>query len=283
MRRDKGMRGCMGEPRLRAWSAAVAVAAAVLAMACMAGCGKQVRIDDGSPHVSATSIASGSDLSEAGQHVEARLAFDKPVKASGDVSGDLAITIDGASLDTKTMAVSAVADGSDLVVTITPAKDAKGPDSGVYFACYQGDLSIASKRGDGSLPSVTSADGSTAVIDTPATFLIPSGVTIRVDDEKAGSAESATPASATFTVTQFAQIRCCTWIQLAPGERAYKHNHDFLRDTEKGCASDIASVIESSFGDKYTVAVDGATVTLTARDIVDGQTIEPEVCEGPTS
>lgn len=275
-------RGPVGTPMTRRRLLAVAGALlAAPAMGALAGCSARANVTKDSPRYASVDARAGSDLTEASQYVEVRLAFDKELAAADDVARALRVQMDGADPDAKTVAVAAQVQGSDVVVRLTPTDAADGSDPRVYFALHNGVLSVGAAEDDGGLPGVRAASGDAdAVLEQPVSCLVPSGVQIEVVSSTPGSAAAGTPASAVFAVTSFAQLRCCAWVQLAPDvDPVMMHNHEFYRDTEKTCASRMAQSISSSKVGFDAVA-EGAQVTVTAREVVDGQVLEPRMLEG---
>jgi hypothetical protein len=258
---------------------------------------------DASPSLCTSDIQSGSDLTESSQYVEVFLDFGVPLEADGDVAADLTIHLDGDTLDTQTIAVSATVQGDGILVRLTPTEAASGTSASVYFALYDASLTITAASADGTLSHVLVSDDTStcAILDTTLSYIVPSGVQIGLLSQTRGDTSSDTPASACFVVTQCAQLRCCTWLSLgedraslydasdalriddemfSDGTFVMKHNHQFLRDTVQGCASDLAACIEAAYPDRYTVSVSGADVTVTSNAIVDGECIDPCIVEG---
>jgi hypothetical protein len=246
-------------------------------------------------------------LTESGQYVQVRLSFDAPVQVDGDVSDDFNVKLNDGDIDSKTVRLSATVQDGDVIVRLQPTADADGRSSSVYFALYEGRLSVSSADASGALPHVLAAQGASgshavcAVMKQPVGFTVPSGVQMSTVQAVPGNAASGTCARTVVQVTQFAQLRCVTWIGLSfdgrvvcneygmpsyadaesgEGTLAMKHNHLFLRDTQRGCAADMADVIQNTWPDKVTATADGDRVTITSLDAVDGQTIMPFISEG---
>jgi hypothetical protein len=289
-----------------------AVVAIVLCMLCgvlcCAGCGVATgKVSDASPTCVDAQIASGSDLTESGQYVEVRLKFDAPVSADTDVSSDFTVQLNSEPIDTKTIAESVRVDNGDVVVRLQPSDAASGKDSSVYFALYQGQLSVCASDSSGALPHVLAANdgqGSSAVcarMDQRVCFTVPSGVAISVVECVPGDAASGTCAYTMCKVDQFAQLRCVTWLGLSTngdvsrnaygmadynsedmenGTLTFKHNHLFMRDTQRECATDLAQVIQNAWPDAVTATSSGDTITLTATHAVDGEVLTPVIFEG---
>lgn len=251
----------------------VAVLAAVLVLACACSRGADVR--DSSPRASAEApgvmVASSSDMTEASQEVLVSIPFDRELAVEGNVVSDLSLTLDGKELDASSIAASVSADGTALRLRLAPAEGADGPQSGRYFACYQGELSIAAASADGALPHVTGADGAAAVLDGICQLRIPSGMRIKQTAQEDGST--------TVKVVQTAQIRCCTWFSVG-GREFYMHHHQFAQETPHSCADQFAGDLEAALGESFTASVDGDEVTVACVDgSVEGN-FDIEVVEG---
>ena len=268
-------------------AAALAFAAAVAALALLAGCSAKATVDEGSPRAVSMSCAAGSDLTETSQYVEARIAFGAPLEESGDVAADLDVTLNGEAVDGKTIAVKASVDGDELVVRLEPAAGADGSNAAVYFALYDGDVRIAAKSSDGGLDHVKAAGSSSnAVLDKACEFTAPSGMEISV--AAAGEADSAPVAVAdgakgpwaTIDFDQFAQLRCCTWFSMGDDlPIVMMHNHEFARDLPSTAAQRFADTVNANYGDALVAAADGSSVTVRAVAAAAGP-LNPCVCEG---
>lgn len=267
--------------------AAVAFVAVVAVLALLAGCSAKATVDGGSPRAVSMSCAAGSDLTETSQYVEARIAFDAPLEASGDVAADLDVTLNGEAPDGKTIAVEASVDGDELVVRLVPAAGADGSNASVYFALYDGDVRIAAKSPDGGLAHVKAAGlSSNAVLDEECEFTAPSGMEISVtaaggpDSAPAAVSEGAQGPWATIDFAQFAQLRCCTWFSMGDGlPIVMMHNHEFARDLPSTAAQRFADTVNANYGDALVAAADGSSVTVRAIDASAGP-LDPRVCEG---
>lgn len=248
----------------------------------LSGCTAAAVIDEGSPRCVDSSIAAGSDMTESSQYAEIRMTFDGRLEADGAVADDLEVLVNGKAPDADTMATEAYVDGSDVVVRLVPTAAADGRDRSVYYAFYDGLVSVAARGEGGGLPHVKGADGSSnAVLDAPVSFTVPSGIEIRVVDGVQGDAETGTPASVSFDIEQFAQLRCCTWYSFGDDvPLVMMHNHEFLRDTVQTCADRLAETLSATYGDYYAAEADGARVTVRALDVVDGQRLSAAVVEG---
>lgn len=223
------------------------------------GCAPAVQVDGDSPACVGTSVSAGSDLTETSQWAEVRLTFGAPLAAEGAVADDLEVLVNGKAPDSRTVQVDARVDGTDVVVRLTPtAKAANG--GSVYFALYDGQVSVASRRDDGALPHVKAANGSsTAVLGEARVFTVPTGVQVG-DVVREGS-------SVTFAITDFAQLRCCTWFGFDEELPLVKlHNHGFYRDTPTTVAERLAATVNANYSDAYVATSDGPNVTVTARD-----------------
>lgn len=269
------MLGVSGFEPIRAlWPAFVVAFAVALAvvLVVLAGCAPAVNVDEGSPECTGATVSAGSDLTEESQYAEARLSFDAPLVASGSVLDDLDVRLNGKAPDGKTIAVTAEVEGGDVVVRLMPTREAAKGGS-VYFALYDGQLSIAAKRDDGALPHVKAADGdSTAVLPEARVFTVPTGMQV---GEAARDGNSVT-----FEIEQFAQLRCCAWFRLGDALPLVKmHNHAFYRDTSTTAAERLADTVNAYYGDAYTASANGAFVTVTARDAGAGALVA-ELVEG---
>lgn len=277
----------MGRERSMSGSSArrfaiAAMAACVLCLAwCLAGC-SSVQVDDASPRVAEVSVSSTSNMTESSQQIEVRLEFDRPVNVSDSFADDLDFQLNGAAVDSSTIAVETRASGEAVTFTLKPAANAVGVGNGAYFAVYQGAYSIAPTRDDGAVPSITGATGSSAVIDEPLTGVLPSGLTIEVVDQREGSIQENTPARTTFSVTSPATVRAITWFSPDGGTtKLLKHNHTFFREDAESCAQDLADTVNAATGLGISASCNGSTVTLTASSVQDGQRIDPVIVEGP--
>lgn len=267
--------------------AAVALVAAAVAMALLSGCSAKTVVDGGSPRVASMSCSAGSDLTETSQYVEARIAFDAPIEASGDVAADLDVTLNGEAPDAKTISVEASVEGDELVVRLVPASGVDGSNATVYFALYDGDLRIAAKSADGGLAHVKAAGGSSsAVLEEPCEFTVPSGMRVSVsaageaDTAPAAVADGAQGPWATIDFEQFAQLRCCAWFYLGDGlPIVMMHNHEFARDLPSTAAQRFADTINSNYGNDLVASCDGASVTVRAVS-ASAALLEPRLCEG---
>lgn len=259
----------------------VVVAVMTAIMFVLTACGPSVNVTDDSPHVVSVGLASVGDGSEAGQCVLVNMQFDGSVACDGDAAGDFAVSLNGEPIDSEVMAVRVVADEPDTVtLSIVPSDKAATGKASKIFACYAGQVEVASARPDGALPHVKAADGSaTAVMDAPISGVIPTGVSIVAGDAVAGDASAGVPASCTFTVEHGPVLRCCTWLDLGEGPVCYIHNHQFKRETPESCAAAFADMLNAT-ASGFAATSDGASVTVVAQDVVDGQVLVPSVCEG---
>jgi hypothetical protein len=273
---------------------ALPLAAALLLMP-LAACATPVRVDESSPRVASASILSQGDGTEAGQRVEARLVFDRPLVLKGDALDGLELTLNGAPLDTRVIAVAAELEGDrTLCVRLSPAEGTGDTASARYFALYEGALSIAGRDASGGVARLTGAAGQTgaatgqanAVIEQPLLLQIPSGLVIEPVESVTGEASSGTVARASFRVATVPGIRAVSWFEFEPGgERVLVHNHEFISylDGEAGrerYASYLVEPLKRGLGSNYSVSAQGDTVTISAREARDGQVIAPAVVEG---
>ena len=256
--------------------------ACLLAVVMLSGCTAQAVVDESSPRCSGASVFAGSDLTESSQYAEVRLAFDAPLEASGNVADDLQVTLNGEAVDAETIAVEASVDGSDVVVRLVPTASADGKQASVYYALYDGLVQVAAKADDGGLAHVKAAGGSSnAVLDEPVTATVSTGIQVAVQAQTAGSAAAGTPASVTFAVRQFAQLRCCSWFYFGEGlPIVMTHNHEFARDLPETCAQRIADTVNANYSEWLSATCDGATITVTAAEVVDGQEMGCQLVEG---
>lgn len=247
---------------------------------CLAGCASAAVVDDASPHMVDAIISAGSELTESSQYVEVRLAFDAPLEATGNVRDGLAVLVDGEEPDARTMQVSAEVEGQDVVVRLTPTAAADGSSSSTYFALYEGLVSVAPKAADGGIPQVRVQGGTSNAVAEEATFTVPTGFAVAEVSAQPGSAAEGVPASVDFTVTEFAQLRCCTWFDFGTGP-IYMHNHEFLRDLPSTAAARLAQTVNARCADQLVAEADGAQVRIQAANVTDGQLLGVEILEGP--
>ena len=211
-----------------------------------------------------------------------RLTFDAALEASGNVADDFDVTLNGEAVDSETIAVEAQVDGQDVVVRLAPTASADGKQASVYYALYDGLVQVAAKSDDGGLAHVKAAGGSSnAVLAEPVTATVPSGIKVAVQAQTAGDAAAGVPASVTFAVDQFAQLRCCSWFYFGEGlPIVMTHNHEFARDLPETCAQRIADTINVNYAEWLSATCDGATITVTAAEAVDGQKMTCQLVEG---
>ena len=259
------------------------VLACALALACalsLAACGG-VTIDENSPTVSDVTFEASSSMNETSQRIEVRLEFDEQISVSGDPLDDFEVTLNGEPIDEDAIKLEAEANAEAITIVLSPADGAsEGPGSGSsYFAVYAGQISIASARDDGALPSVTGVSGSAAVLEDAVTGTLPSGLSIEVLSSREGSAADDLPAQATVQVTSPALVRAITWFSPDGGQTlVLKHNHEFASADAEACAADLAEAISDVEG--YTATANGDQIIITATEVVDGQQIEPLIVEG---
>ncbi len=211
-----------------------------------------------------------------------RLAFDEELEASGDVASSLAIEIDGEEPDASVVAREAFVEGSELVVRLSPTEAADGSSAAVYFALYAGLLSVGAADESGALGTVRAADdGACAVLDDPALFVVPSGLAFDIVSAVEGDEEAGVCAETVIEVSSFAQLRVISWVTLGEdGPVVFKHNHQFLRDTNATAADSLAQAISTGTDGAFTAVAEGRQVTITATEPHDGQLIEPTLVEG---
>lgn len=293
----------MGTVRNKVNLAAVGAALAVL-LCVLSACSPSVTVDDSSPRVveQQDSVTSGnvtdeqqanslllaaeltttSDMTEASQKVQIRLPFDGQISVEGDCLDDFSLLLNGSEPDSATVKVEASASADAITITLSPADGASGgAGSGQFFAMYQAQFSLSAKRDDGALPHVRGASGSTAVLQSAIEGTLPSGLSIQIDEQHAGSAAENMPAYTTFTVTSPAQARVITWFSPDGGSTILlKHNHNFAQATAEDCAIDLAKVVNDQEDLGIQALANGEQVTLVALEVEDQQLIEPVVVEG---
>ncbi|RDB59889.1 hypothetical protein C1878_14535 [Gordonibacter sp. 28C] len=258
--------------------AAVALALCVLALA---GCA-QPQVASDSPRVADVRLASTSAMTESSQNVEVKLVFDQPVSVAADAADDFEVLLNGSPLDGGAVALDVRGSADGVTFVLHPSSGAStAGGKGTFFALYQSGFSVAAKRADGALPSVTAVSGSCAVLDAPVEGTLPSGLTIEVADVRAGSTDDNLPAQTTFRVTSPALVRAITWFSPDGGAtKLLKHNHTFADADAQDCAADLAKVVNEASGFGIVAKASGDVVTLTAVSVADGQTVDPVVVEG---
>lgn len=261
-------------------TACAAVTLALCALA-LVGCA-QAKVADDSPRVVDVRLSSASAMTEPSQDVEVKLVFDQPVSVAADAADDFEVLLNGSPLDGGAVALDVRGSADGVTFVLHPASSAStAGGKGTFFALYQSGFSVAAKRADGALPSVTAASGSCAVLDAPVTGTLPSGLAIEVIDARAGSAQDNLPAQTSFKVTSPALVRAITWFSPDGGAtKLLKHNHTFADADAQDCAADLAKVVGETTGLGIVAKASGDTVTLTATAVSDGQTIDPVVVEG---
>ncbi len=273
--------------------------AMALAGCALAGCADAAQVDEASPRLARVAVSAGSDLTEASQYVEARLTFTGELDAAEGYADDVEVLVNGEPPDARTVQVSVVVEGADMVVRLVPTEAAAAGGSGtsVYFALYDGLVQVAAKRSDGALAHVRAAGGeSNAVLEEAVTFTVPTGVAVKRVEAEAGTAAEdeadaagiagAAASSVTFDVTRFAQLRCCSWFWFSDElPLVMMHNHEFLRDTERTCAERLTDTVNDNYGDALAATCEGSCVTVSAKDpakgplavrVVEGVGINPQ-------
>lgn len=247
----------------------------------LSGCGPAAKVSADSPHVVSCALESSGDGTEAGQRVSVTLAFDGSVACEQGAEGDFSVTIDGDGLKDEAMRVTVEQVADDAVcVSIVPTDEAAAGKTHAVFACYAGQIEVGPARSDGALPHVVAAaSDATAVMDEPVSGTVRSGMAIAVTSSVAGDAAAGVPASCTFSVERGPCLRCCTWLSLAGEPVGYIHNHQFMRETPESCAAELARMVDAA-GCGFTATNDGASVTVTADAVVDGQVLSPALVEG---
>lgn len=275
-------------PAALALALALALAAALAPWA-LAGCAARPVVTGESPACTGAAISAGSDLTEASQFVEVRLRFPCALESDGDVAADLSVMLNGSPPDPKTVSVAASVEGDCVVVRLSPTEAADGSDPRVYFALSEGRLSVSARDGSGGLAHVRAAGagavGPCAALPDELGFTVPTGIAFDVVEQAAGDAEANVPARTRIRMTQFAQVRCCSWFSFgADFPTMMKHNHNWLRDTPATCAANLADMVnhmDESGALGLTAQAQGAYVELVADKAVSGQLIEPALAEGP--
>jgi hypothetical protein len=254
----------------------------------LSACGPTATVAADSPRPTSASVASTGDGTEAGQRVEVRIGFDRPLEASGALAGDLALSLNGKPVDTEAVAVAAsLEDDRTLLVVLSPAKGAGDTTSAHYFALYEGGLELSARDASGGLAHLAQPQGgANAVIGTPLRFQVPSGLVIETVEAVPGDVASGTAARAAFRIVDVPRIRAVSWIELEPGgERALVHNHEFAAYGDDAAgrgryAAYLAGALGQAFDSGYVIEAADDTVTVTARTVTDGQALAPRVYEG---
>ena len=220
-------------------------------------------------------------MTEASQAVRIALTFDGPISATDDVSQDFSLLINGKAPDSSVIKTDVRANATGVTITLSPADGAaKGAGAGQFFALYQAQFTLSSARDDGALPHITGQSGSCAVLDS-IDGTLPSGLSIAVDEQRAGSAADSVAAQTTFTVTSPAQARVITWFSPDGGATVLlKHNHNFAQASAEDCAADLAKVVNAQADLGISATARGNQVVLAATSATDGQIISPVVVEG---
>ena len=238
-------------------------------------------VGESSPHVSEVTFKPSSEMTEGSQKAEVRLTFDQPVDVGNGALDDLDVLVNGAPPDASTVAVDMRPDATGITVTLRPAAGGAGVGKGGFFALYQSDVQIASKRSDGAIPSICGADGSWAVLEQPVQGTFPSGLAVQELEVVPGSAAQGTPAQTTFKVTSPALIRAVTWFSPDGGSTVLlKHNHTFMDASAEDCAADLAKVVNGASGLGFSASAKGDTVVMRAAEVAEGQELHPIVVEG---
>lgn len=253
----------------------------------LSGCIAKGTVSETSPHVKSYSISSASALTESSQCVTVFIVFDAPIVVSNGARDDFTIMLNGAEPDANVITTSAVQTGADsLCIKLAAAEGVGNPSSGLYFAVYEGELSITARDASGALAHISRTDDAdaSAVLAGSLDFQIPSGLSFGVLTQTVGSSSDDVPASTVFEVTATPVIRAVARIELEPGGTcAVMHNHEFTRYDDSTCdiyAQSLVECLRATFGDEYTFSVEGDAITVTAQRVEDGQTIEPRIIEG---
>lgn len=266
--------------RLRALAVAALACLGVAAAAALCSCAPAATVDDTSPRVSDVQLSATSAMTEASQAVSIAVAFDQPVSVSGNAADDFTLLINGKEIDTAAVKLDVLPSASGITFTLRPADAAaQGAGAGQYFALYQAQFSLSSKRADGALPHVTGQSGSAAVLGEAISGTLPSGLSITVDDARLATEDQ--PAQTTFTVTSPARARVITWFSPDGGSTVLlKHNHAFAHASAEDAAADLAKIVNADASVGLVATASGARVTLTAQQALPGQVIDPVVVEG---
>lgn len=260
---------------------ALAAAFALCALCALAGCG-QAQVASDSPRLADVRLSASSSMTEASQSVEIRLVFDQGVSVAANAADDFEVLLNGGPLDGSAVALDVRGSADGVTFVLHPASGAStAGGKGTFFALYQSGFSVAAKRADGALPSVTGASGSCAVLDGTVEGTLPSGLAIEVVEERAGSAAEDLPAQTVFRVTSPALVRAITWFSPDGGAtKLLKHNHAFADASAEDCAANLAKVVGEASGLGISAKAAGDTVALTASAVQDGQVLDPVVVEG---
>lgn len=246
---------------------------ALVLLVALVGCSSSASRAGDSPiaDLSAATVQTGSDFTEGSQFVEVRIPFDRDITADDGAASDLTVTLDGNAPDSKTTEVSVTSSGKNLVVRLTPTANAEGVQSGSYFACYQAQLAISSRDGNGTLGHVTGPDGSAAVLEGELDLKIPSGMRVKTT----GSTKGTT----TVEVTRTAQLRCCTWFRVG-SETFYQHHHLFEQETKASEAASLAESVNENLAGKYRAKAKGARVTIRGLGANAKRKFDVKILEG---
>lgn len=266
--------------RLRAFAVAAVACLGVAAAAVLCSCAPAATVDDASPRVSDVQLSATSAMTEASQAVSIAVTFDQAISVSGDAAEDFTLLINGKEIDTATVTLDVLPAASGITFTLRPAASAaQGTGAGQYFALYQAQFSLASKRSDGALPHVTGQSGSAAVLGEAISGTLPSGLSIAVEDVRPATEDQ--PAQTTFAVASPAKARVITWFSPDGGATVLlKHNHTFAQASAEDAAADLAKIVNADASCGLVASASGARVTLTAQQVAPGQVIEPVVVEG---
>ena len=221
------------------------------------------------------------DTSDAGQHVQAVIAFDSPVTIT-----DQEALLESLTFNINNSAASGVtakADGNTLVL-----------DAVLPFALMGGQVNISANAEDGTLAGVTVADEAPR-LDSPIATYADTGLTFEVVEAIQGT--STTPASTTFKVTHSANVRSMNhvvWLTnkgteatgsniLGGAEWTAAHHHTFYNFTLDDSAESIVSNATNPEGTNladygYTVTQgENGTFTITANKPVAGEVLSAAV------
>lgn len=256
----------------------------------------------GSPHIVSQHITVSSSGIETSQKVTVSLLFDRAITVAKNVDDQLAVTLNGKAVDTKTIQWAAAANTKDarqLLITLSAQPTDTDPMKGKYFGLYEGSLVIAAKSGF-SVSAVTDTSGKYAAKWTKVHVQIPSGVAVtELSSDKGGTSA---PAQVTVRVTSIGVVRAMTWVQFLQNgqpvmQKNYKkgsfsytndgsfpiHDHELFQMSAEDYAKEIASGLENYFGKssptagKYTFTSSGDTVTIKSNTPTDGEVLSLQI------
>ncbi|MFT9077684.1 hypothetical protein [Ethanoligenens sp.] len=284
------------------------ILAIVILLVSLAGCSPAIKTGSGSPSILTQSVSVFSNGKEASQKVTVTLTFDRAITIVGNVDNQLAVKLNGKSVDTKTMAWHAAADKNNrekLICTLSALPSDTDPMQGRYFAVYEGSLVITAKNG-ASVAAITDSSRKYAAKWAKVHVQIPSGVTVVPVSSENGSVSA--PAQVTVRVTSTGVIRAMTWVQFLQNgqpvmQKDYKkgsfsytndgsfpiHDHQLFQMNKEDYAKEIASGLESYFGKgtptagEYSFITNKDTVMVKANASTDGEILSLCIFNHPDS